>query len=109
MPTLRQLEIFCEAAVDGNFRDTADRLGISQPAISSHIHALERQVGCKLFVRRRGTPASLSEDGHRLLATARETLALNRTMTGGFAAGQKQRVVVGMRHYLLETTIRAAI
>jgi LysR family transcriptional regulator, low CO2-responsive transcriptional regulator len=32
--TIRQLEVFVEAARDCNFARTAERLGISQPAVS---------------------------------------------------------------------------
>jgi DNA-binding transcriptional LysR family regulator len=107
--TRRQLEIFCAAAADCNFRDTADRLGVSQPAISSHIEALERSLGRKLFVRRRGTTPILSDDGRRLLETARQTLELNRRLSTGLGPGEKYRVTLGLRHYLLETVVRAAI
>jgi DNA-binding transcriptional LysR family regulator len=107
--TRRQLEVFCAAAEDCNFRDTADRLGMSQPAISSHIEALERSLGRKLFVRRRGTTPILSDDGKRLLETARQTLELNRRLSTGLGAGEKHRVTLGLRHYLLETVVRSAI
>jgi DNA-binding transcriptional LysR family regulator len=110
MPTPRQLEIFCAAAADCNFRDTADRLGMSQPAISSHIKALEQKVGRKLFTRRRGTTPILSDDGVRLLETARQALELSRELSSdGDRHSARQRVVVGIRHYLLETVVRSAI
>lgn len=32
-----------------NYRKTADALGITQPAVTQHIHFLERKYGCKLF------------------------------------------------------------
>jgi DNA-binding transcriptional LysR family regulator len=107
--TRRQLEVFCAAAVDCNFRDTADRLGMSQPAISSHIEALERSLGRKLFIRRRGTTPVLSEEGKTLLQTARQTLELDRQMSRGFGGDEKQHVAVGLRHHLLETVVRSAI
>lgn len=109
MPTRRQLEVFCQAAVDLNFRDAGDRLGMSQAAVSGHIHALERRIGRQLFVRRRGTTAQLSEDGARLLETARRTLELNRRFVIAADAEQKRRVVIGLRHFLLETSVRAAV
>src|SRR5690606_38657745 len=51
--TLRQLEIFLAAAEDCHFMRTANRFGISQAAVSSHIATLEAQLGKRLFVRRR--------------------------------------------------------
>jgi DNA-binding transcriptional LysR family regulator len=64
--TLRQLEIFVEAASDCNFARAAARLGISQPAVSDHIRALERNLGSELFERRRGSTAVLTPAGERL-------------------------------------------
>lgn len=68
--TLRQLEVFLAAAHDCHFARTASRLGISQPAISAHIAALEEQLGKKLFVRRKGACPLLSEHGIALLREA---------------------------------------
>lgn len=73
--TFRQIEIFVEAAVGGNFRRTADRLGISQPAVSKQIRALEQRMGKTLFLRRRGASATLSGHGEAMLAIAQEMLA----------------------------------
>jgi len=75
--TFRQLEIFVAAANDCNFRRTADRLGVSQPSISNQIRALEGHLGHSLFERRRGSPPTLSEEGHLFLEKAKE-LVLGR-------------------------------
>lgn len=69
--TIRQLQVFVEAARDENFRTTADRLGISQPSISNHILALERKTGTRLFERDRGMAARLSPRGKELLEQAK--------------------------------------
>ncbi len=68
--TFRQLEIFVQAAQDCNFARAAERLGISQPAVSDHICALERNIGSKLFLRRRGTTAQLTAAGNSLCKEA---------------------------------------
>lgn len=68
--TLRQLEVFLAAAQDCHFARTASRLGISQPAVSAHISALEAQLGKKLFVRRKGCRPALSVHGVVLRAAA---------------------------------------
>lgn len=72
--TIRQLQVFVEAARDENFRTTADRLGISQPSISHHILALERKTGTRLFERDRGMAARLSPLGKELLEQAKVLL-----------------------------------
>ena len=64
--TLRQLEVFVDAAGDCNFARAAERLGMSQPAVSSHVRALERNLGSALFFRRRGSTAVLTPAGERL-------------------------------------------
>jgi molybdenum-dependent DNA-binding transcriptional regulator ModE len=64
--TFRRLEVFIAVVEAGGFIAGADRLGISHPSVSNHVKALERQVGCKLFARRKGIGANLTEQGRRL-------------------------------------------
>jgi molybdenum-dependent DNA-binding transcriptional regulator ModE len=47
--TFRKLEVFVAVAEDGNFRKAAERLGISQPSVSSQIKSMERYLGYQLF------------------------------------------------------------
>jgi DNA-binding transcriptional LysR family regulator len=108
MPTLRQLEVFVEAARDLNFRSTADRLSISQPAVSRQIQALERELACSLFDRQRGRSVRLSMAGERLLSRARDTLAASRDLVAQ-QDPQPRKIRVGIRHYLLETRVRRHI
>ena len=69
--TVRQLEVFLAAAEDCHFACTAQRLGISQAAVSAHIAALEQQFGKALFLRKRGRKPVLSHYGFGLLREAR--------------------------------------
>ncbi|HEY8518883.1 MAG TPA: LysR family transcriptional regulator [Gammaproteobacteria bacterium] len=73
--TLRQLEIFVAAAGDCHFARTANRLGISQAAVSDHIAALERRIGKSLFIRRPGKRPLLSSHGLALLGQAQSLIA----------------------------------
>lgn len=60
---------FIELASCLNFTDAAGRIGITQPALSKHIAALEKEFGAALFVRdRRGL--ELTEEGKVVLAAA---------------------------------------
>jgi DNA-binding transcriptional LysR family regulator len=92
--TLRQLEIFVAAAEDCHFAKTANRLGISQPAVSSHIAALEAQLGQRLFVRRKGSRPVLSSDGLALLNDARSFFAEGSKLMGSRGRSETQRVTV---------------
>ena len=64
--TFRRLEVFIAVVEAGGFIAGAERLGISHPSISNHVKALERQVGCKLFVRRKGLGSNVTEQDRRL-------------------------------------------
>ena len=104
--TPRQLEVFLTAAEDCHFVCTASRLGISQAAVSSHIAALEQQLGKPLFVRRRGRKPLLSSYGQTLLKEAR--LSITQSDGAGPRPQQlkRRRVNVGAGGHLLDDYIR---
>jgi DNA-binding transcriptional LysR family regulator len=110
--TFRQLEVFVEAAKDCNFRKTADRLGISQPSVSSQIRVLEQWAGCEVFRRSRGSTPRLTADGTALLRRAQTLLAGKRALSKEEAPGSKSRTVrlrVAAGPYILERYIRPAL
>jgi LysR family transcriptional regulator, low CO2-responsive transcriptional regulator len=80
--TFRQLSSFVAAARSGSFALAADRLGVSQPAISDHIGALEANLGHALFERRRGTTPRLTAQGLELLDRAETLLRTSQAMRG---------------------------
>ncbi len=64
-----KLRIFHTAAEAGSFTHAAERLGMSQSAVSRQISALEESLGLKLFIRHaRGLV--LTEVGEQLFGTA---------------------------------------
>ena len=73
MINLSELRVFVTAAEEGNFSRAAERLQLSQAAISQNIHALEKEYGVELFIRR-GRSVELSESGQAILPLAREIL-----------------------------------
>jgi DNA-binding transcriptional LysR family regulator len=113
--TLRQLQVFVEAAADENFRVTADRLQIAQPSISNHIDALERAVGQRLFDRRRGSAARLSSAGRDLLARAKSMLREADEVGGGALARSGRRrgkdyvLRIAAGPYLVDQWIKACL
>ena len=71
--TLRQLRYFVVLGEELNYRRAAERLFITQPALSTAIKQLEHQVGVPLFVRTTREVA-LTELGAAWLPTVREAL-----------------------------------
>lgn len=57
---LNHLRYFYEVARSGNMRRAATRIGISQPALSKQVQALEDSIGLQLFYR---TPKGLQPTG----------------------------------------------
>jgi DNA-binding transcriptional LysR family regulator len=73
MINLAELRVFVAAAEENNFSRAAERLDLSQSAVSQNIQSLERAYGVELFVRR-GRSVELSEAGQTILPMAREVL-----------------------------------
>ncbi len=73
MITLRQMAYFDALARELHFGRAADRVNISQPALSTQIAELETRLGCKLVERTRGAIV-LTETGQRLLPGFRRVL-----------------------------------
>ncbi|MEU7864338.1 LysR family transcriptional regulator [Nonomuraea sp. NPDC049141] len=71
--TLGQLRALLAVAEHGGFTTAADHTGMSQPAVSRAIAALERELGAALFVRHHDRIA-LTEAGRRAVERAREAL-----------------------------------
>ena len=108
--TLRQLEIFVAAAADGNFARAATRLGISQPAVSDHVRALERNLGSDLFVRRRGSTAILTQAGERLRQEAAAVLEQGaRLGERAAAAGRAVSLRLFAGPHIADRLLRAAL
>ena len=66
-----KLETFIYAAESLSFSETAKQLNLSQPAVSYHIKALEKELGVTLFLRK-GGHLHLTEAGRLLLPRARK-------------------------------------
>ncbi|MBT5263641.1 MAG: LysR family transcriptional regulator [Rhodospirillaceae bacterium] len=71
--TLKQLESFVAVAEGLSFKNAANRLNRSQPAITAHVQALEAQLGLPLL-HRTTRSVRLSEPGEQLLQQVRGTL-----------------------------------
>jgi acetyl esterase/lipase len=102
---LRHLRAFVAVAEDLNFSRAAQRLFISQPALSRQIRGLERLVGCDLF-RRSTQRVDLTLAGEALLARARTLLAdLDDAISATRSVGGE---LAGRMTLLWEPWVRAA-
>ncbi len=77
MFSLHQVEIFQTVAAEGSISRASEALYLSQPAVSQHIRALEKDIGVQLLVRgRRGV--TLTPAGEVFLKYSRQLLRLSR-------------------------------
>lgn len=80
---LKQLEAFIQVAEGGSFSRAARELYLTQPTVSAHIAALERELGVRLFIRNT-KEVVLSRDGSDLYRYARQMIDLERQIQERF-------------------------
>ena len=69
--TLQQIKYVIGIAETGSFNKAADKLYVSQPSLTSTIHALEDELGILIF-NRTGRGVTLTNDGTEFISLARE-------------------------------------
>src|SRR5690242_18699055 len=84
----RQLAAFCAVVERESFSQAAARLGVTQPAVSQQVRALEKRLGRQLLDRsgRRVVP---TEAGLRLYRGAQRMLNLEEQLLGELAAEEE--------------------
>ena len=82
----RQLAAFCAVVERKSFSQAAERLGVTQPAVSLQVRALERRLGAQLLDRS-GRRVEATEAGLRLYRGAQRMLALEEQLVGEVTAG----------------------
>ena len=81
----RQLAAFCAVVERRSFSQAAERLGVTQPAVSLQVRALEKRLGTQLLDRS-GRRVEPTEAGLRLYRGAQRMLALEDQIMAGVAA-----------------------
>src|SRR5215216_1455397 len=81
----RQLAAFCAVVERKSFSQAAERLGVTQPAVSLQIRALEKRLG-KQLLDRSGRKVEPTEAGRRLYDGARRLLALEEQVLDDVSA-----------------------
>src|ERR687884_116433 len=92
------LQTFLAVVEAGNYSAAAERLHMSQPAVSQHIRALESQLDSVRLFRRVGQQMLLTHAGEQLVDAAREMLALAQRTEEDIRALRGQvsgRVILG--------------
>jgi DNA-binding transcriptional LysR family regulator len=75
----RQLAAFCEVVERRSFSDAAARLGVTQPAVSQQVRALEQRLGTQLLDRS-GRRVEPTEAGMRLYRGAQRMLSFEQQL-----------------------------
>src|SRR4029453_13412772 len=82
----RQLQAFCAVVERKSFSQAAEQLGVTQPAVSLQVRALEERVG-RTLLDRSGRRVEPTEAGQRLYRSAQRMLALEEQLLDGPAGG----------------------
>ena len=89
----RQLAAFCAVVERRSFSQAAARLGVTQPAVSLQVRALEKRLGTQLLDRS-GRRVEPTEAGLRLYRGAQRLLALEEQIVAD-VAGEGEGAVAG--------------
>jgi DNA-binding transcriptional LysR family regulator len=81
----RQLAAFCAVVERRSFSQAAEQLGVTQPAVSLQVRALEKRLGAQLLDRS-GRRVEPTEAGARLYRGAQRLLALEQQVLDEVAA-----------------------
>lgn len=90
-PRLQTFLVLCETM---NYTRAAERLCLTQPAVTHHIHYLEQHYGCRLFIYESKT-LRLTEAGAQLREFARSMAYNSSRIEQAMAAPQPVRLRVG--------------
>jgi DNA-binding transcriptional LysR family regulator len=85
----RQLQAFCAVVEKKSFSHAAEQLGVTQPAVSLQVRALEDRVG-QTLLDRSGRRVEPTEAGKRLYRSAQRMLALEEQLLEEVAAEDGQ-------------------
>jgi DNA-binding transcriptional LysR family regulator len=81
----RQLQAFCAVVEKKSFSQAAEQLGVTQPAVSLQVRALEERVG-QTLLDRSGRRVEPTEAGRRLYRSAQRMLTLEEQLLEEVAA-----------------------
>ena len=94
-----KLETFLKVTEEKNFTKAAEKLSLTQPAVSHHINMLEKELGIKLFSRGKGE-IKLPSGGEILLRYAKRMQAMYEKMITELNDSEKHKTSlrIGITH-----------
>ena len=95
----QNIEYFLAAAEAGNITRAAEKLQISQQALSSHIARMEEELGCRLFERRQGL--ELTYGGKKYKEAAEKMLDIQKqsvTMLNDISSNMRGELRIGISY-----------
>lgn len=108
----RQLQYAVLLSETGNFSQLAEKLNISQPALSKHILSLEKDLGVQLFDRTE-TPLKMTAAGEHFIKEAKKLLDTENRLLHSmeqFRSGEKGQLTIGTTPfrsaYLIPTVVK---
>jgi DNA-binding transcriptional LysR family regulator len=84
----RQLQAFCAVVEKKSFSQAAEQLGVTQPAVSLQVRALEQRLGQSLLDRS-GRRVEPTEAGQRLYRNAQRVLAAEEQLLDELVEGER--------------------
>lgn len=93
----KQLQYILALSETLSFSQVAEKLGITQPALSKQIQHMEKELGVQLFDRKRN-PLSLTPAGEYFVRNAKELLYMEDQLRKGlerFQTGEYGRLTIG--------------
>lgn len=88
--TLNQLKYAIVVSESESFNIAAKKLYISQPSLSTSIHALEEEVGIQIF-RRSQNGIAVTPDGKEFLGYARQVMEQFELLDARYISSQMSR------------------
>ncbi len=84
---------------EGNFTRASNRLGVTQPAVSTHIKQLEEQFNCKLFIRSKNE-IKPTEQGKIIINYGKRMKALQAKLLEELTASDSKptKIRIGITH-----------
>lgn len=94
----------------GSFSAAAKQLSLTQPAVSQHIRALEKELGIRIFERTNGK-IIVTREGYKVIQCARKMVGLNDLLRQELSDGlhKKDHLVVGVTHTAESNPIAEAL